>query len=109
MIAILTTASASTYYPINLRLGENTDMETQEARIVRTACIDGTSVTDYLALADGDRTFNIQADLSDCIEQFRNMMSDYTDFVLTNWEGVFKGVIQRIGQDTIQFAVSERL
>lgn len=114
MIAILTTASASSYAPLVLSLNPDSNISDSPERVVRTPTIDGDVYLYSLGKSDGDRTFNVIASVPfSTVETLEEMRNLYNEFCLSLPDGVYKGMISNVGESSgfisISFLPSEKL
>ena len=75
-------------------------LEDSEARITRTDTLDGGTVVDHRGFFDGDRTFEIQAKLSESdMAVLKALFEDQTFLNMSTRLGVFEVVIRRLRAD----------
>ena len=71
-----------------------------EARITRTACLDGSVVVDHRGFFHGDRTFDVSARLSESdTSLLKALFQTQTILTLSCTEGCFEVVIRRLSAD----------
>ena len=88
------------------------DLNLPDVRVTRTATLSGGAVIDHQGFSDGDRTFDIRAELNETkIEILKHIYQNYTLVTIATSEGAFTGVISRLqpqdGNVRMEFLVKE--
>ena len=86
----------------NIVINENprSNLEDYQARITRTACLDGSVVVDHRGVFHGDRTFEVSARLLESDRALlKALFEGQTLLVVSTREGVFEAVIRRLRVD----------